>query len=92
MLAQQDHEQNQPPQQGVVSFRAGGVQWGGGGIQLEKQPDHNFIDLKKAFEMVWHDGLLKVHRRFDIDGGLVQIVLVLYVYDHASSELFRTVS
>ena len=40
---------------------------------LEHQEDlhHNFIDFKKAFDQVWHDGLWHIMRSFNIDENLV---------------------
>ena len=39
---------------------------------------HNFIDFKKAFDIVWHAGLWLVLRNFNIDEGLVQAIQTLY--------------
>ena len=47
---------------------------------LQHQNDlfHNFIDFKKAFDRVWHDGLWQVLRNFNIEEGLVQCIEALY--------------
>ena len=47
---------------------------------LEHQIDmfHNFIDFKKAFDRVWHEGLWDTMRRYNIDEDLVQIIQALY--------------
>jgi hypothetical protein len=52
-------------------------------LQHQKDLYHNFIDFKKAFDRVWHDGLWHVLRSFNIEEGLVQVVEALY--KHASS-------
>ena len=44
---------------------------------------HNFIDFKKAFNQVWHDGLWHVLRGFNIEKGLIQVIQTLY--DHVTS-------
>ena len=33
---------------------------------------HNFVDFKKAFDRVWHEGLWKVMSHFNIDKVLLQ--------------------
>ena len=43
-----------------------------------KELFHNFIDFKKAFDRVWHDGLWHPLRSFGIEEGLVQIMKSLY--------------
>ena len=66
-------------------------------LQHQKDIHHNFIDFKKAFDRVWHEGLWKVLRDFNVDEGLVQLLHALY--DNSSSavlinnevgEFFRT--
>ena len=46
---------------------------------LEHQRDlfHNFIDIKKAFDRVWHAGLWQVLRSFIMKEGLVQAIQAL---------------
>ena len=66
-------------------------------LQHQKDLFHNFIDFKKAFDRVWHQGLWQVLRNFNIEEGLVLMIKTLY--DNASSavllnnkigEFFRT--
>ena len=66
-------------------------------IEHQKELYHNFIDFKKAFDRVWHEGLWQVLRDFSIEEGLVQMIQTLY--HNASSavllnsqvgEFFRT--
>ena len=47
---------------------------------LQRQRDlfHNFVDFKKAFDIVWHAGLWQVLRIFNIEEGLVQAIQALY--------------
>ena len=45
---------------------------------MEKHPEHqkelfhNFIDFKKAFGRVWHDGLWRVLKGYNIDNRLIK--------------------
>jgi len=66
---------------------------------LEHQNElfHNFIDFKKAFDRVWHDGLWRVLKEYNIDNRLIEVIKSLY--DEATStvllngnvdEFFRT--
>ena len=66
-------------------------------IQHQKDLFHNFIDFKKAFDRVWHDGLWFILRDFNIDDGLVQIIQALYAHstsavlqNHKIGQFFRT--
>ena len=43
-------------------------------LQHQRDLFHNFIDLKKAFDKVWHACLWQVIRSFNIDLGLVQAI------------------
>lgn len=47
-------------------------------LEHQRQLYHNFIDFKKAFDRVWHDGLWQVMRSFNIEEGLIQMVAALY--------------
>ena len=47
-------------------------------LQHQHDLHHNFIDFKKAFDRVWHDGLWQVMRNFNIDGHLIQVIESLY--------------
>ena len=66
-------------------------------LQHQRELHHNFIDFKKAFDRVWHDGLWQVLREFNIEQGLIATTKALY--DNADSavllnneigEMFRT--
>ena len=52
-------------------------------LQHQKELYHNFIDFKKAFDRVWHEGLWHVMRSFGMEEGLIQIIQALY--NNASS-------
>ena len=39
---------------------------------------HNFIDFRKAFDRVWHEGLWHVMRNYGIEEGLIQTIEALY--------------
>ena len=39
---------------------------------------HNFIDVKKAFDRVWHTDLWQVLRIFNIEERLVQAIQLLH--------------
>ena len=54
-------------------------------LQHQKDLYHNFIDFKKAFDRVWHDGLWHVMRVFNIETGLVDVIKALY--DQATSAI-----
>ena len=53
-------------------------------VPIEKHLQHqrdlflNFIDLKKAFDTIWHAGPWQVVRSFNIDEGLVHAIQSLY--------------
>ena len=47
-------------------------------LQHQKELFHNFIDFKKAFDRVWHEGLWHVMRSFGFEEGLIQIIQALY--------------
>ena len=59
------------------------------GILIEKCLDHqqelyhNFIDFKKTFDRVWHEGLWDILRQFGNEEDLIQVFESLY--KHASS-------
>ena len=52
-------------------------------LQHQKDLYHNFIDFKKAFDRVWHDGLWHVLKKFNIEAGLIDMIKALY--DNANS-------
>eukprot|EP00745_Piridium_sociabile_P015091 TRINITY_DN22265_c0_g1_i1.p3 TRINITY_DN22265_c0_g1~~TRINITY_DN22265_c0_g1_i1.p3 ORF type:complete len:106 (-),score=22.03 TRINITY_DN22265_c0_g1_i1:311-628(-) len=47
---------------------------------LQHQHDlyHNFIDFKKAFDRVWHEGLWQVLKNFNFDTNLIEVIKALY--------------
>ena len=47
-------------------------------LQHQRDLQHNFIDFKKAFDRVWHEGLWQVLRNFGIEEGLIQTIQALY--------------
>ena len=47
-------------------------------LQHQRDLFHNFIDFKKAFDRVWHDGLWQVLRKFGIEEGIIQTIQALY--------------
>ena len=47
-------------------------------LQHQRDLLHNFIDFKKAFDRVWHEGLWQVLRNFGIEEGLIQTIQALY--------------
>ena len=47
-------------------------------LQHQRELFHNFIDFKKAFDRVWHEGLWQVLRKFGIEEGLVTTIQALY--------------
>ena len=57
---------------------------------LHHQSDlhHNFIDFKKAFDHVWHQGLWQVLRDYNFDENLVQVIEALYA-DSSSAVLLQ---
>ncbi|CAH1250101.1 Hypp8767 [Branchiostoma lanceolatum] len=55
-------------------------------LQHQRDLFHNFIDFKKAFDRVWHDGLWWVLRGFGVEEGLIQTIEALY--EKASSAVF----
>ena len=39
---------------------------------------YDFVDFNKAFDRVWHEGLWKVMRHFNIDTNIIAIIENLY--------------
>ena len=52
-------------------------------MEHQKELFHNFIDLKKAFDRVWHDGLWRGLKEYNIDNRLIEVIRSLY--DEATS-------
>ena len=66
-------------------------------LQHQKMLIHNFIDFKKAFDRVWHDGLWQVMKEFNIDKNIIDVIKALYNKAHSAvllnnqiGEKFRT--
>ncbi|GFR90329.1 endonuclease-reverse transcriptase, partial [Elysia marginata] len=60
-------------------------------MQHQRDLFHNFIDFKKAFDTVWHDGLWHVLRGFSIDEGLVKTIESLYMNLNSAVFLNNTI-
>ncbi|GFR75435.1 endonuclease-reverse transcriptase, partial [Elysia marginata] len=60
-------------------------------MQHQRDLFHNFIDFKKAFDKVWHDGLWHVLRGFNIDEGLVKTIESLYMNSNSAVFLNNTI-
>lgn len=52
-------------------------------LQHQQVLYHNFIDFKKAFDLVWHEGLWQVMRNFNLDTNVIEVIKALY--DNSSS-------
>ena len=52
-------------------------------LQHQRDLFYSFINFKKAFNWVWHNGLCHVLRGFNIEKGLIQVIQTLY--DHTTS-------
>ena len=50
----------------------------------QKELFHGFIDFKKAFDRVWHEGLWRVLKEYNIDNRLLEVIESLY--DEANSD------
>ena len=66
---------------------------------LENQNDlyHNFIDLKKAFDRVWHDGLWSTLNKYGIDSNITLMIKSLYtnskneiLFNSIQGQMFKT--
>ena len=58
-------------------------------LEHDKELYHNFIDFKKAFDPVWHEGLWRVLREYNIDNRLIEVIKSLY--DEATSAMLLSV-
>ena len=90
----QDHQLDQPLKQGDACFVAGRstvdqifdcIAIIAKHLEHQRNLYHEFIDFKKAPDIVCHDGLIGGK----IDGGIVQVARALC--DHPSCELFWTI-
>ena len=52
-------------------------------MEYQNELFHDFVDFKKAFDRVWHDGLKRVSKEYGIDDRLIEVVRSLY--DEATS-------
>ena len=52
-------------------------------LKHQKNLYHNFIDLKKMFDRIWHEGLWRVLKEYDIDNRRIEVISSLY--DEATS-------
>ena len=66
-------------------------------IEIQKDLFHNFIDLKKAFDRVWHQGPWQVMDTFGISDGITQLIKSLYksstsaiLLDNIKGDYFKT--
>ena len=53
-------------------------------IQHQQDLFHNFIDFKKAFDRVWHEGLWHVLRGYNIDSTIVGVIEELYKHSNSA--------
>ena len=53
-------------------------------IDQQRQVYHNFIDYKKAFDRVWHEGLWHVMSSFGIGSDIIQCIKSLYMSSKSS--------
>ncbi|GFS17812.1 retrovirus-related Pol polyprotein from type-1 retrotransposable element R2 [Elysia marginata] len=60
-------------------------------MQHQRDLFDNFIDFKKAFDRVRHDGLWHVLRGFNIDEGLVKTIESLYMNSNSAVFLNNTI-
>ena len=66
-------------------------------IEIQKDLFHNFIDLKKAFDRVWHQGIWQVMENVGISDGITQLIKSLYksstsviLLDNIKGDYFKT--
>ena len=66
-------------------------------IEIEKNVYHNYIELKKAFDSVWHNGLWSVMGHFGISHEIIRIIESLYensnsavILNYKTGDLFHT--
>ena len=52
-------------------------------LEHQKELYHNFIDFNKAFDRVWHEGLWRILKEYNIDNQLIEVIKSLY--DEATS-------
>ena len=66
-------------------------------LQHQHNLYHNFIDFKKAFDRVWHEGLWQALRHYNFNNNLIQVIQALYtdscsavLINNSIGESFRT--
>ena len=47
-------------------------------IEIQKDLYHNFIDFKKAFDRVWHDGVWSSLQKYGINSNIISMIKALY--------------
>lgn len=47
-------------------------------LQHQKDVFHNFVDFKKVFDHIWHDGLWQILREFNVDNRITQVIQALH--------------
>ena len=52
-------------------------------LDYQKELYHNFVNFKKAFDRVWHEGLWRVLKEYNIDNRLIEVIKSLH--DEATS-------
>ena len=56
-------------------------------MDLQRQVYHHFIDFKKAFDIVWYEGLWHMMSEFGIGNDLIKIIKSLYNSPKSSIQL-----
>ena len=67
-------------------------------LKLQQNLHHVFIDLKKAFDRVWHAALLATMKKYNIRTNLIRVIRHLYekpisavLFDGSIGDCFRTI-
>ena len=47
-------------------------------LQHQQLLYHVFVDFKKAFDQVWHDELLAMLNRYNINARIIEVIQCLY--------------
>ena len=53
-------------------------------LRVQKNLYHNFIDFKKAFDRVWHEGLWHTMNSFGISNDITEYIKALYANSESS--------
>ena len=59
-------------------------------IESQKDLYHNFIDFKKVFDRVWHDGLWSSLQKYGINSNIISMIKALY-YNSSSAVLINNI-